>query len=140
MKTIILTSLLLGFCQSDGMSSTAHISSVYQQAQRGTTTGYGTTKAGAMSSARRQFPSGAQQSGAPRFVQQGKKWVCYLMWKKKSPTQAQRGTTTGYGTTKAGAMSSARRQFPSGAQQSGAPRFVQQGKKWVCYLMWYKKK
>ena len=83
MKTIILTSLLLGFCPSDGMSSTAHITSVYQQAQRGTTTGYGTTKAGAMSSARRQFPSGAQQSGAPRFVQQGKKWVCYLMWYKK---------------------------------------------------------
>ncbi|MCP4846960.1 MAG: hypothetical protein GY899_03315 [Verrucomicrobiaceae bacterium] len=56
---------------------------------------------------------------------------------KKSAAQKQSGYATGYGYTRAGALSDAIKNVPKGATRR-AGKFAMEGKKWKCTIKWTK--
>lgn len=56
---------------------------------------------------------------------------------KQSAAQKQSGYATGYGYTRAGALSDAVKNVPKGATRR-VGKFVKEGKKWKCTIKWTK--
>ena len=56
---------------------------------------------------------------------------------KQSAVQKQSGYATGYGYTRAGALSDAVKNVPKGATRR-VGKFVKEGKKWRCTIKWTK--